>query len=695
MANPESVVLRIEAQTGSADRSLQQHAAAADRAMTAVERSASKAEAAIRQASVVVVDKTALMSNGTRNLGRQFADVGASLASGSSPFMVLAQQAPQVADALTDMGGRAGKVAAFFTGPWGAALFAAGSVIGVLAGKVLEGGDTVEGLTAKLEANAAKARMAADAQKIFETSLYGAADASAKLSKQLAQQNQTQLQVAQSALAAAQAIRQQNIQNLRKEITDAASARRIAQSVADPSNFVQGGTVGGSSGFGQSLARGRATEALTKAVEREKVATQGLVDATKAVVEARVPLLDVKALASSDASAASALRHQEALGRLRDEFRRTGDESAYLAGRTRIENQLTAEQEAIQKRESDARKAGTQAKRDAAKASREAAKEAREEAQAQRELQQTLERVVSKYDPLRAIALETGRAMADIDKLRFEGLITATDALTYKLSLAREQAKAVADSMWKQQEQRWIDVGFTAQDMDGSRVRKDIDQRVEQEREANQRIADDFRQKQESQIRTLATIFEDGFRGGTDAIWQDFKTIGLRILAEMIARWAVAKLSPGGAPSGSGGGDIGSLLATATRSVLGFEGGGYTGDGPRSKVAGVVHKGEWVVDADTVKKVGTENLRALGSGNGRAIAAISAAPNISASATPRQTIVHQTVQVDARSSVNPEGFAQQILSVSGRQAQAAAAQAGQAAIKGVPARFAQYQKDGN
>lgn len=680
MTNPESVVLRIEAQTGGADRALQQHAATADRAMTAVERSATKAEAAIRQASIVVVDKTALMSNGTRNLGRQFADVGASLAGGSSPFMVLAQQAPQVADALTDMGGRAARVASFFTGPWGAALLAAGSVIGVLAGKALEGGDTVAGLTAKLEANAAKARLAADAQKIFETSLYGAADASAKLSKQLAQQNQTQLQVAQSALAAAQAIRQQNIQNLRKEITDAASARRIAESVADPSNFVQGGTVGGASGFGQTLARGRATDALTKAVEREKVATQGLADATKAVIDARVPLLDAKAVAASDASAAAALRHQEALGKLREDFRRTGDESAYLAGRTRIENQLTSEQEAIQRRESDARKAGTQAKRDAAKAAREAAKDAREEAQAQRELQQTLERVVGKYDPLRAIAIETGKAMADIDKLRFEGVITATDALTYKLALARDQAKAVADAMWKQQEQRWIDVGVSKDDMSGKTVQDSIDREIEARLAANDKVSADFRQKQEAQIRTLASIFEDGFRGGTDAIWQDFKTIGLRILAEMIARWAVLKLSPGG---GGGGGDVGSLLAVATKSVLGFAGGGYTGDGPRNAVAGIVHKGEYVVDADTVKKVGTDNLRALGKVDSRAMASLSAVPKAATPAS-RQTIVHQSFTLDARYGITTPELLQHVNETARRESSRAGSAAYAASQQSAP-----------
>jgi phage-related minor tail protein len=45
----------------------------------------------------------------------------------------------------------------------------------------------------------------------------------------------------------------------------------------------------------------------------------------------------------------------------------------------------------------------------------------------------------------------------------------------------------------------------------------------------------------------------------------------------------------------------------------GFDTGGYTGDGPRKQVAGVVHKGEYVVPAEAVKRIGVDNLAALSS----------------------------------------------------------------------------------
>lgn len=56
--------------------------------------------------------------------------------------------------------------------------------------------------------------------------------------------------------------------------------------------------------------------------------------------------------------------------------------------------------------------------------------------------------------------------------------------------------------------------------------------------------------------------------------------------------------------------------------------------------------------------------------------------------------VYQTIQVDARNSVTPAGFAQEILSISNQQAVRAAASVGQAVIRGVPKRMVQFNRDG-
>lgn len=95
-----------------------------------------------RKAAEDVDRSSARIANAQRNIGRQISDVAAQLAGGQNPALIFAQQAPQIADALADTGGRAAKVASFFAGPWGAAILAAGSILGtVLIPRLLEGGD--------------------------------------------------------------------------------------------------------------------------------------------------------------------------------------------------------------------------------------------------------------------------------------------------------------------------------------------------------------------------------------------------------------------------------------------------------------------------------------------------------------------------------------------------------------------------
>lgn len=79
-----------------------------------------------------------------RLLGYQISDVGVQLAGGQSPFLILAQQGPQVVNALDGVQGRIGKVATFLSGPWGAALLAGGSMLGMFASKMLESRNVTE-----------------------------------------------------------------------------------------------------------------------------------------------------------------------------------------------------------------------------------------------------------------------------------------------------------------------------------------------------------------------------------------------------------------------------------------------------------------------------------------------------------------------------------------------------------------------
>lgn len=164
---------------------------AARRARLAQQLAFSDADAANKLSqSLAGVDRDfRRVANAQRNLGRQFADVGASLASGSSPFVVLAQQSGQVADALSDTGGRAAKVAQFFSGPWGAALLAAGLVAGTLAEKLFKTGEATEDLVDKLRRNAQNAELAAQADRIFAGTQEGLRAQINATTKALADQN--------------------------------------------------------------------------------------------------------------------------------------------------------------------------------------------------------------------------------------------------------------------------------------------------------------------------------------------------------------------------------------------------------------------------------------------------------------------------------------------------------------------------
>lgn len=89
-----------------------------------------------------------------------------------------------------------------------------------------------------------------------------------------------------------------------------------------------------------------------------------------------------------------------------------------------------------------------------------------------------------------------------------------------------------------------------------------------------QRKEQDFQREVEN-TRFLTTLFEDGMRGGTRAIWDDFKNIGLEVLARLAAQFVAANLG-----GGSGGFNFGSSLTTAVTSVLGFGGAFASGGNP-------------------------------------------------------------------------------------------------------------------
>lgn len=129
-ASPEvqELLLRINASTALLERELKKGADAIDNLGNKAEGTAARYDRSMRR----VDEATKRSQFAMRNLGFQIQDIGTSLASGSSPFVVLAQQGGQVAGAVSEMGGVLGRVGAFLTGPFGATLLTVGTLLGSL-----------------------------------------------------------------------------------------------------------------------------------------------------------------------------------------------------------------------------------------------------------------------------------------------------------------------------------------------------------------------------------------------------------------------------------------------------------------------------------------------------------------------------------------------------------------------------------
>lgn len=140
----DRVVVALEAQLANYQAKVSGAGNTFDKTMSQIEKGASRAEAATRRLADKVANDTGRIANAQRNLGRQISDIGTQLAGGQSPFLIIAQQAPQIADALADTEGKLAGFARFLSGPFGAALLAAGSIAGIFFGKLLDGGDAAK-----------------------------------------------------------------------------------------------------------------------------------------------------------------------------------------------------------------------------------------------------------------------------------------------------------------------------------------------------------------------------------------------------------------------------------------------------------------------------------------------------------------------------------------------------------------------
>lgn len=158
----------------------------------------------------------------------------------------------------------------------------------------------------------------------------------------------------------------------------------------------------------------------------------------------------------------------------------------------------------------------------------------------------------------------------------------------------------------------------------------------EQEAEAKQRsidLMDDFREGASNALADFVT----GAKSAKDALKDFFDEMAAQIAKAISDKWMQQLFGQQGTTqTGSAGGGIWDMLGSLFGMALGSGGGGasagagstgylswmqggyakggYTGDGPSNEVAGVVHRGEYVIPADQVKR-----MRQGGGGGGNTV----------------------------------------------------------------------------
>lgn len=120
----------------------------------------------------------------------------------------------------------------------------------------------------------------------------------------------------------------------------------------------------------------------------------------------------------------------------------------------------------------------------------------------------------------------------------------------------------------------------------------------------------DMQKAAENWINGMSNALADFVRTGK----ADFKSLANSILddiARMASKQFIGALFESFSPKGSGGGGAGNAIVNFFKSLFGFASGGYTGNGGKYQAAGIVHKGEYVINADSVRRIGLPFLNAL------------------------------------------------------------------------------------
>lgn len=200
----DSVAIELEGRFAKFKADSKGAADSFDRDVDRIARGAGKAEDAVTQASGKMYNAFGNAGARSRQLGIQIGQLGSSLASGMNPMVVLSQQASDFAYVLGGTQGVAGRVATFFSGPWGAALLAATLVVGVLSQKLLQHKDTEETVTQALEKRRKQTELNRLTDEAWGRTIDGLIEKNQKLAEELRKRLTVQSVADRQALAGQQ-----------------------------------------------------------------------------------------------------------------------------------------------------------------------------------------------------------------------------------------------------------------------------------------------------------------------------------------------------------------------------------------------------------------------------------------------------------------------------------------------------------
>lgn len=234
------------------------------------------------------------------------------------------------------------------------------------------------------------------------------------------------------------------------------------------------------------------------------------------------------------------------------------------------------------------------------------------------------------------------------------------------LTAAQKEGKAITPELAASIEQ--LAAGYATASVEA--------QRLQESQDAVRQAAEDFK----STSKDIVSGFISDLRQGKSAA--EALAGALNKVADKLIDVALnAAFGLGG--GGGGGGILGGLF-----SLFGFAKGGYTGNGGKYQPAGIVHKGEYVFDKETTKRIGPKNLAKLaGYANGGLVGSAPSLP-----AMPGTRSRQQQVGVSVGVSVDNDGNLQAyVKEVSQREVSTAAPKIVAAANQNVVPTVAKYQ----